>query len=50
MRRYRLNAITFRDGFTMLSTNLANASKVWRLSSLYRRHPRSTDGFTTPVI
>jgi hypothetical protein len=22
MRRYRLNATTFRDGFTMLSTNL----------------------------
>jgi len=26
MRRYRLDATTFRDGFTMLSTNLGNAS------------------------
>jgi len=33
MRRYRRNATTFRDGFTMLSTDLANASTARRLFS-----------------
>jgi hypothetical protein len=36
MRRYRRDATTFRDGFTMLSTDLANDSKAWMSSRMWQ--------------